>query len=74
MKFDEYMEKIETYERGYELRLRGWYPSPLMANIYKAMRELLKQAVNDSDLEDLGFKEVFIRAANLRYKAYKEIR
>lgn len=74
MKFDEYMHEIETYERGYEWRVRGLTPSPSMASIYKTMRELLQIAVNDPDLKDLEFKELFIRAANLRYKAYKEIR
>ena len=74
MKFDEYMKEIQTYERGYEWRWRGVSPSPSMKNIYMAMRELLQEAVNDTDLKDLEFKEIFIRAVNLRYKAYKEIR
>lgn len=74
MKIDEYMKKIQAYERGYEWRVRGLTPSPSMASIYKTMRELLQIAVNDTDLNDLEFKEIFIRAANLRYNAYKEIR
>lgn len=74
MKINEYMKEIQTYEQGYEWRVRGLAPSPSMAEIYKAMRELLQNAVNDSDLKDSEFKELFIRAANLRYNAYKEIR
>lgn len=74
MRIDEYMETIDKYEKGYEWRMRGLKPSPSMNRIYDTMKELLKVAVADEDLKDLEFKEVFIRAANLRYKAYKEIR
>lgn len=74
MKSSEYMEIIERYEKGYEWSVRGLKPSPSMNRIYDTMKELLKKAVADEDLKDLEFKEIFIRAANIRYKAYKEIR